>query len=171
MKAISPLLAAILLVACDPAAMGAPATVSADTAKAAPAEAATAQRQSERPDGGSAIVATEADAFLRDSYHECAAHTGGSTWDVQACIEKEFEYQDDRLNAAYRKVMAKLVDQERSRLRSEERRWISDRDSTCSWDAHSEGQAQRIEANVCALQKTAKRAAELEEREIAGANE
>ena len=167
LKAMSPLLAAILLVACDSVATGAPATLAADAVTATPPNERGEQRDSESSAGGSAVAGTNTEASgrsLRDSYYECAASNDGSTWDMQACVKEEFEYQDARLNTAYRKVMASLADPEKNRLRNEERRWMSDRDSACSWDARLEGQAQRIEANICALKKTADRAAELEKK-------
>lgn len=110
------------------------------------------------------------DRILRDSYYECVESNDGSTWDMQSCVETEFDYQDARLNAVYRDLISKLSGEHKERLRVEERQWIAERDSVCTWDANTEGQAQRIEANVCALKKTAERAAELEKalRELGG---
>lgn len=159
-KTVSPLLAVLLLVACDSAATGA-------TAQDAAVAQSTTKAQ-ETPDSptsenaGAAMATNSGERVLRDSYYECAESNDGATWDMQACVEAEFEYQDARLNTAYRNVMTKLADPQKAGLKNEERKWISDRDSTCSWDAQAEGQAQRIEANICALKMTAERAAALE---------
>lgn len=102
------------------------------------------------------------DRILRDSYYECVESNDGSTWDMQSCVETEFDYQDARLNTVYRDLISKLSGEHKERLRGEERQWVAERDSVCTWDANTEGQAQRIEANVCALKKTAERVAELE---------
>lgn len=115
-------------------------------------------------ESGAGAATSDGEMALRDTYYECAASTNGITWDIQACMDAEFDYQDARLNAAYRNLMAKLSEPDKRALRSEERKWISARDSVCSWDAQTEGQAQRIEANVCALKGTAQRAATLEQR-------
>lgn len=165
MKAMSPLLAAIVLVACDAVAPGAPAAAIPPAATVTQGQATAAPSKSHPSGSGAAVAGVTTDANerpLRDSYYECATNNDGSVWDMQGCVETEFEYQDARLNVAYRDVMAKLSDEQKSRLKDEERRWISARDSACSWDAQAEGQARRIEANICALKKTADRAAVLE---------
>ena len=114
---------------------------------------------------GSAEVTTGEHAkSLRDSFYGCVDSTDGSTWDMQKCIETEFEFQDARLNNAYLALRAKRRGKEVNELRNEERRWLQDKGETCRWDAKTEGQAQRIEANECSLEETAKRANELEAR-------
>lgn len=99
---------------------------------------------------------------LRASYYECAANNDGSTWDMQRCVEDEFEYQDARLNSAYRKLRSKLSGTLKQKLKQEEQAWIAERDAKCEWTPEVEGQAQRVEANVCLLKKTAARADLLE---------
>lgn len=103
------------------------------------------------------------DDALRDSYYRCASSSDGSTWDMQACVEAEFEYQDARLNSAYRSLRSRLPRDAQERLRDDERRWVSEKDAACKWDAEAEGQAQRVEANICSLKMTAKRAGQLEQ--------
>lgn len=99
---------------------------------------------------------------LRDSYSKCASSTDGATWDMQRCIEEEFDYQDGKLNSLYQELQKKLPKIQKQSLRSDERKWISDRDKSCGWDPETEGQAQRIESNICSLRRTAERAVELE---------
>lgn len=109
------------------------------------------------------------DVVLRRSYYECAQANNGSTWDMQACIEKEAVYQDGRLNVAYRELRSKMGDGARRRFKAEERQWLSDRDVSCQWNAKLDGQAQRIDANVCSLKMTAARVSQLERRgELSG---
>lgn len=83
---------------------------------------------------------------------------------MQDCIEKEWSYQDARLNSAYQQLRAKLPRDQWLRLRDEQRAWLHkrDNDEECRWDAATEGQAQRIAANDCTLQMVATRAGELE---------
>lgn len=108
------------------------------------------------------IAVEEGGRSLRDSYHECAASNDGSTWKMQDCIEEEFEYQDARLNAIYRELLSRVPGDQKERLKESERKWLSDKEAACSWDAENEGQAQRISANICSLKRTAERVAELE---------
>ena len=98
---------------------------------------------------------------LRDSYVKCAEATNGSTWEMQNCVEEEFEYQDARLNAAYRTLQSRIPEAGKKSLAEDERKWISDRDKSCEWNPEEEGQAQRIEANICSLKQTAGRADQL----------
>lgn len=100
--------------------------------------------------------------LLSDLYQTCASSNDGSVWEMQECVEAEFQRQDARLNAAYRMLRSKLPPDGRSKLKEEERRWVAEKESACAWDAESGGQAQRVAANICSLEKTAERAAYLE---------
>ena len=111
---------------------------------------------------GKGISGPSNDGVLRDSYYACAKSSDGSTGSIQSCIEKEFAYQDGRLNSTYRNLLGHLPAAERVVLRNDERRWLSAKEASCRWNPDSEGQAQRINANVCSLKKTAERAGELE---------
>ena len=104
------------------------------------------------------------EVVLRRSYYDCVQDNNGSTWDMQACIEKEAVYQDGRLNVAYRELRSKMGDRARRRFKAEERQWLSGRAVSCEWNAKLDGQAQRIDANVCSLKMTAARVSELERR-------
>lgn len=99
---------------------------------------------------------------LRDSYYACAAKTEGVTQAIQDCIEEEYGYQDSRLNHVYRKLMEELPGAQQKPLREAQRSWVAKRDRKCNWDAETEGDAQRLEANECLLTMTAMRADELE---------
>lgn len=82
---------------------------------------------------------------------------------MQDCIDTEYAYQDGRLNAVYKALVATLGDAERSALRERQRTWIADRDEQCFYDPDS-GQAGRVDAAECRLDMTAKRADALEAR-------
>lgn len=100
--------------------------------------------------------------ILRKSYYDCAQSTDGATWAIQDCIEAEFIYQDTKLNSAYRWLMDHLPRDKRPGLEAAQEKWVADQDKKCKWDAATEGQAQRLEANQCSLENTAKRANELD---------
>lgn len=99
---------------------------------------------------------------LRDSFQKCVDEAAGATWPTQDCIADEYDYQDARLNHAYRRLMKTVSKQESESLRARQRAWIIERDDACPWDADTEGQARRLEANYCAMERTAIRATELE---------
>lgn len=100
--------------------------------------------------------------MLRSSYGECIKASGGVVPEMQACIEEEFEYQDSRLNDVYRRLFEASEGSKKIELQSSQKLWLAERDSKCGWNAGEEGQGQRIEANDCFLEMTAKRAEELE---------
>jgi uncharacterized protein YecT (DUF1311 family) len=158
----------ILLSACSASSHGSVSSI--------PSDNATAARQAEQ--SGSADVASEAvvpvtgamnvsgtepsmEPGLRDSYVKCAEATNGSTWEMQNCVEEEFEYQDARLNATYRQLQSRLPEAGKKFLVQDEKEWMSARDSSCEWNPKEEGQAQRVEANICSLKQTSDRADQL----------
>ncbi|WP_242108041.1 lysozyme inhibitor LprI family protein [Luteimonas aquatica] len=144
----------------------APAAAAAEPAPTMPADSAqpasdpsSSQEEAAAPEPQPA----EDSAVLRPSYDECIGAAGAVTPAMQDCISKEYEYQDARLNKAYKVLMAKLPDAEKTKLREEERKWLAERDAACPLEPYG-GQAQRLESNECALKVVAKRAAELEAR-------
>ena len=101
--------------------------------------------------------------MLRPSYDECLKAAAGVVPDMQDCIGAEHEYQDGRLNKIYQALLSKLDKPGQLALRTEQRKWLTDRDAECSLDPEW-GQGQRLEANDCMLEITARRASELEAR-------
>lgn len=104
---------------------------------------------------------------LRDSFQKCVDEAAGATWPTQDCIADEYDYQDARLNHVYRWLIKAVSKQESENLRARQRAWIIERDKACPWGSDTEGQARRLEANYCAMERTAIRAKELE-RELQG---
>lgn len=138
----------ILLSACSASSHGSVSSTSPDNA--------TSVRQA-----GQLSSIASMEPGLRDSYVRCAEATDGSTWEMQKCVEEEFEYQDARLNATYRTLQSRLPEAEKKFLAQDERKWMSGRDRACEWNPEEEGQAQRIEANICSLKQTSGRADQL----------
>jgi uncharacterized protein YecT (DUF1311 family) len=150
----TPLIAfAVLLAACSASTTGKAANIDSKLQGVPEVETPVAPEQESSSSSGSA---------LRASYRDCVSANNGSTWDMQECIEAEFAYQDARLNSTYKTLLLSLPYERRERLKVEERAWIVDKEASCKWNAETEGQAQRIEANVCTLEKTAARAEHLE---------
>ena len=146
---------AVLLAACSASTAGKAPSIEQEAPTIPDAATPTALDQESSPSTGS---------VFRASYHDCVSANDASTWDVQDCIETEFVYQDARLNSTYNALLSSLPDEGREKLKAEEKAWIIDKEANCKWNAETEGQAQRIEANVCSLEKTAARAKHLELR-------
>jgi uncharacterized protein YecT (DUF1311 family) len=100
-------------------------------------------------------------ATLRPDYFQCLKASQGVTLAVNSCIGVEYDFQDKRLNLAYKKVRQAMPEARRLTLRDEERAWIADRDKACAPPAGG-GTADMLGANECRLDRTANRAAELE---------
>ncbi len=101
---------------------------------------------------------------FRQSYLACADASTGATPEILDCIAEEFEYQDSRLDAGYRKLQSMLQEEAAIRLEKEHGEWIARRDKECAWDPETEGQGQLIDAKSCELNWTSARAAEIERR-------
>lgn len=98
------------------------------------------------------------DSWYGSEYQSC----DGSTVDMIQCVNSLRDRWDDRLNAAYRKVMDAEDDAQRSALRAAQRQWIAYRDANCAYYAGGQGSIARIEAAVCQYALTRDRARELE---------
>src|SRR6187402_120154 len=115
--------------------------------------------------GASPAWALPADAYkttpLRPSYDKCLKASQGVTLAVNNCIGSEYDFQDKRLNTAYKALRQSMVETQRVALRDQERAWIADRDKACAPPTDG-GTADMLGANECRLDRTAERAAELE---------
>lgn len=161
------LLVLALLASCSRPPTAEPQVVPAPAVQPAPAEPAAAQVAPEAPADAVAAVAeapqsTMEARVLRDAFTQCVTAAGGADVAMQDCIGSEYEYQDGRLNAIYAELKRTLTETDMTRLRDAQRQWLRERDSKCVWDAKTEGSAQRLQANYCRMEATAKRVAELE---------
>jgi uncharacterized protein YecT (DUF1311 family) len=100
---------------------------------------------------------------LRAAYYTCLKASKGATLALNDCIGTEYDFQDQRLNTAYKSLRQSISSAERNALRDQERAWMSDRDDACAPPANG-GTAAMLGANECRLTRTAHRAAELEAR-------
>jgi uncharacterized protein YecT (DUF1311 family) len=98
---------------------------------------------------------------LRPSYDKCLEASQGVTLAVNNCIGSEYDFQDKRLNSAYKALRQSMAETQRTALRDQERAWIADRDKACAPPTDG-GTADMLGANECRLNRTAERAAELE---------
>ena len=65
---------------------------------------------------------------LRPSYDKCLEASQGVTLALNNCIGSEYDFQDKRLNTAYKALRQSMTETQRVALRDQERAWIADRD-------------------------------------------
>ncbi len=84
--------------------------------------------------------------------------------ELDYCAGKDFEAQDKKLNALYRKLMAGYDAKNQSLLRTAEKNWLAYRDSECEFEtAESEGGTiHPMEGSLCLTEKTKARIKELQ---------
>ena len=154
-------LAIALLAACgqatDADASAKTAAPDAAVAEAAVVDPAPASMQNAVEVSAEKVAENQA-ASLRASFKQCAAASGGVDVAMQDCIASEYAYQDGRLNANYAAIKRSFPVDKMTTLKVAQRQWLRDRDGKCAWDAKTEGSAQRLQANYCLMEQTAKRA-------------
>lgn len=99
------------------------------------------------------------------AYAKClAAPSGQSTAGMIDCIGTEWQAQDARLNRAYKGALKRLeLPRQRAALQKAQRAWIAFRDADCaSLYDQDWGTISRVEAASCRLDRTARRADDLE---------
>jgi uncharacterized protein YecT (DUF1311 family) len=98
---------------------------------------------------------------LRASYFECLNKAETALAPSMSCMRTELSYQEGRLNAAYKKLMAKLDVANQTKLRSDERIWIQYRDARCADRIYGIDQP-RLSGLSCTVDEAGKRASDLE---------
>ena len=96
---------------------------------------------------------------LSPAFISCYQRASGNIVQTDVCASREVGAQDDRLNKAYQQVMRQLRSDPTAhdQLRSDERRWIAERDYSCKVNGNTVNAA-------CVVIKTAARADALESR-------
>ena len=104
------------------------------------------------------------EARYTPAYDACLASADGqSTYGMIVCTQKEDDFQDARLNAAYRKAMAGLNARQKAKLQSAQRAWINFRDAECaSYQDEDWGTLSYVLAAGCVLHMTVQRTMDLE---------
>ena len=87
----------------------------------------------------------------------------GDTLQIIECMERQRQYWDGKLTAAYQQALKDAEPAQRDLLRAAERAWIKYRDTNCDYYAAGEGSISRVNAAWCMRDMTEKRAKELVE--------
>jgi uncharacterized protein YecT (DUF1311 family) len=117
----------------------------------------------ERITASDSILAENAAMKLRPSYQDCL-----NNWFIDErpriqCAYDEYDFQDTRLNASYKRLMDSLEAAGKLALRAEERKWIRKRRRRCDFGIDPLPDYV-VDAADCEVREAAMRATELERR-------
>ncbi|MEZ2417500.1 lysozyme inhibitor LprI family protein [Luteibacter sp. RCC_6_2] len=105
---------------------------------------------------------------IRPSYSACIAKSQGRVVDQGDCADSEFKFQDERLNKAYKAVMATLSasgsKEAVAQAQAAQRAWLAYFDKDCAVRAGRFGSsAAPSTESICRMESTAIRAQQLED--------
>ena len=86
-----------------------------------------------------------------------------STMDITACVDKDRQLWDKRLNAAYQALLQFVDPGQREPLRKAQRLWIQYRDTNCGFYGAHEGSISQILFANCMWTMTRDRTVEMEQ--------
>ncbi|MHA3099278.1 lysozyme inhibitor LprI family protein [Acinetobacter brisouii] len=110
-------------------------------------------------------ISAYADVHYSTYYHKCMDESKGITSEMLNCISIETQYQDDRLNKIYKKLQQQLAQNEKLKLRDEQRTWIKTRDNKVNKIYKTQGGSMAdINGQSLYLELTIKQADKLERR-------
>jgi uncharacterized protein YecT (DUF1311 family) len=104
---------------------------------------------------------------LSREHDKCIAQSGGSDLAMIECNGIEYTRQDRRLNAAYRRLLARVSKAKSNELRKVQRSWLAYVDAKCNFIYDNEefaGTADRLSASNCKVTERARRASDLEDQ-------
>lgn len=100
--------------------------------------------------------------YYSPAYTACM-DKASSTADMVECIGTEHDAQDAKLNRVYKTLMTSLSADRKKALRGAQRAWMAYRDANCQFYFDPDGGTMAaLEANLCVLNMTTQRAAELD---------
>ena len=85
-----------------------------------------------------------------------------STPGVVECVQAKTNVADQRLNAAYKALQARIDAAQRQPLLSAQRLWVQYRDANCGFYGTQDGSIRQMQAAECLRSMTEDRARELE---------
>jgi uncharacterized protein YecT (DUF1311 family) len=108
-------------------------------------------------------IAYADDQNLSERFSGCMDKSDGSTSSMRECIAAETKRQDDRLNKAYKELMAQFAPARKKQLLDAQRAWLKFRDAKYGFYADPNGGTLSKQlADNCFMSSTAARAKELE---------
>lgn len=108
------------------------------------------------------INKVEKEKFFSEDFYICDKKNGATTIGIGACYEKEFIYQDNKLNIAYKKAKASIQPFRVNQIKEIQRSWIKYRDIKCGFFNHKEsGSSGSLDEQDCRVKETITRTKEL----------
>ena len=101
-------------------------------------------------------------ANLRPQYKRCVAASDAVTSAIQACMDEEFLWQQERMRAALRIIDASPNGEAKDVIADEQDAYMRDTDRYCRFDPATQGQGQMQDAQSCRINRYANRADTLE---------
>ena len=86
-----------------------------------------------------------------------------STLEVVECVRARTNIADQRLNAAYKALQARIESNQRQPLPVAQRLWVQYRDANCAFYGTRDGSIRQVQGAECIRSMTEDRAHELEE--------
>ena len=86
-----------------------------------------------------------------------------STLEVVECVRAKTNIADQRLNAAYKALQARIEANQRQPLLAAQRLWVQYRDANCAFYGTRDGSIRQVQGAECIRSMTEDRAHELEE--------
>jgi uncharacterized protein YecT (DUF1311 family) len=106
-----------------------------------------------------AVLSAEAEMF-GPGFQPCGDKT--STLAVVECVQAKTTVADQRLNAAYKALQARIDASQRQPLLAAQRLWVQYRDANCGFYGVQDGSIRQVQAAECIRSMTEDRARELE---------
>jgi len=106
-----------------------------------------------------AALPAEAEMFGPD-YQPCGDKS--STLAIVECVQAKTKVSDQRLNAAYKALQARIDAAQRQPLLSAQRLWVQYRDANCGFYGTQDGSIRQVQGAECIRSMTEDRARELE---------
>jgi uncharacterized protein YecT (DUF1311 family) len=101
---------------------------------------------------------------VRPTYDACVKETRGRVVDQGDCADTEFNYQDARLNSAYKALVNKLTGTDKQAAVEAQRAWLAFSSKDCSSRANRFGSDDApANESICRMESTALRAQQLED--------
>jgi len=83
----------------------------------------------------SQLVRATAPRGIRESFYACLDEHDRGTADTGSCITAERDYQDERLNRTYKRLLSLLKGESKTSLVSAEKAWIASKDQDAGFEA------------------------------------
>lgn len=107
-----------------------------------------------------ALLPAKAEMF-GSGFQPCGQKT--STLEVVQCVQAKTNIADQRLNAAYKTLQARIEANQRQPLLAAQRPWVQYRDANCAFYGTRDGSIRQVQGAECIRSMTEDRAHELEE--------